>query len=182
MRYAIIAAALLTPSLSQSQDITAQINRAVDAAERVCLVGSRYKFSVDASGNLTILKLAPGGEGKLTVDSAEAKGSQFFENEVIRRSVEQDIRDCMKSQWPAVIQAMNLQKTQPYIRLACTGEIEGNCPGAHHDLFYTCGYALPDAQMAEQVCKGVPSKFVRLNTSSGNQCGYALIEITCTPQ
>src|SRR5271166_2522931 len=106
MRCAVVAAVLLTftPSLTLAQaPSSADVNHAIDAAERICLVGNRYKFQVDASGNLTISKLLPGAAANVTVDRAEAKGSQFFENEEVRRLVDQDIRDCMKGQWIAVL-------------------------------------------------------------------------------
>jgi len=106
MRCAVVAAVLLTftPSLTLAQaPSSADVNHAIDAAERICLVGNRYKFQVDASGNLTISKLLPGAAANVTVDRAEAKGSQFFENEEVRRLVDQDIRDCMKGQWAAVL-------------------------------------------------------------------------------
>src|SRR5271165_3195028 len=108
MRSALVAAVLLAlmPSLTHAQDKSSsstQVNQAIDAAERICLVGNRYKFQVDASGNLTISKLLPGGVSNITVDRADAKGSQFFENEEVRRLVDHDIRDCMKGQWMAVL-------------------------------------------------------------------------------
>jgi len=106
LRLAFAAAVLLTftPSLAQAQEpSSSQVNQAIDAAERICLVGNRYKFQVDASGQLTISKLLPGGSTNITVDRADAKGSQFFENEEVRRLVDQDIRDCMRGQWMAVL-------------------------------------------------------------------------------
>jgi hypothetical protein len=69
-------------------------------------------------------------------------------------------------------------RPQSYTKIACTGEYERNCPGSH-DLFYECDYFGPDDQIASQVCRGAPSKAVRLKTVSGNRCGYSLIEITC---
>jgi len=106
MRSALVAAVLLAlmPSLTHAQDKSSsstQVNQAIDAAERICLVGNRFKFQVDASGNLTISKL--GAATNITVDRADAKGSQFFENEEIRRLVDQDIRGCMKGQWAAIL-------------------------------------------------------------------------------
>lgn len=117
MRYVLVVTAIFSLMLSfaQAQDETQQrINQAIDLAERICLVGNRYKFSVDASGNVTILKLTPGGEGKITVDNADAKGSQFFDDENIRRQVDSDIRDCMKAQWPEVLNVINVQSRKNF--------------------------------------------------------------------
>jgi hypothetical protein len=66
----------------------------------------------------------------------------------------------------------------PIKKIVCTGQYEGNCPGAH-DIFYTCGYFGSDEQIAERVCAGIKSGALRLKTVGGNQCGYALIEVTC---
>jgi hypothetical protein len=93
MRNALVVIAFLIPipSLVQAQDAKQQrINQAIDAAERICLVGNRYKFEADASGALTISKFLPGGQAKVIIDHAEAKGSQFFDNEVIRICVDRD--------------------------------------------------------------------------------------------
>ena len=182
MRYAVVAAVLLTftPSLTLAQaPSSADVNHAIDAAERICLVGNRYKFQVDASGNLTISKLLPGAAANVTVDRAEAKGSQFFENEEVRRLVDQDIRDCMKGQWAAVLPYLAGLHKQPYTKIACIGQFEGNCPGPH-DFFYTCGYFGPDEQIAAGICQ--PSQARRIKTVSGDKCGYGLVEITCAPQ
>ncbi|WP_148291163.1 hypothetical protein [Methylobacterium sp. B1] len=111
MRYKIALIALFVftnVSQVQAQDAKQQrINQAIDAAERICLVGNRYKFTADVSGSVTITKLLPGGQGKVVVDGAQGKGSQFFENEDVRRNVDYDIRECMKSQWPAVLQVID---------------------------------------------------------------------------
>jgi len=133
MRYALILVTyfLIASPLAQAQDAKQQrINAAIDAAERVCLVGNRYKFEADASGALTISKLLPGGEAKVVVDHAEAKGSEFFDNEVIRREVDGDIRECMKAEWSSILKIIESDIPQPYKKIACTGEYEGRCPGS----------------------------------------------------
>ncbi|WP_157083449.1 hypothetical protein [Bradyrhizobium manausense] len=64
------------------------------------------------------------------------------------------------------------------IRRVCTGEFEANCAGPH-DAFFACGSFGSDDEIAAQMCKGPPSKGVRVNTKGGNKCGYSLIEVTC---
>lgn len=73
-----------------------------------------------------------------------------------------------------------IKAPDPITKVVCTGEIEGNCPGAH-DIFYTCGYFGSDEQIADGVCKGIKSGALRLKTVGGNHCGYALIQVTCQP-
>src|ERR1051325_4359944 len=95
----------LTPwssTLAQG-DRQAAIDNAITAAERVCLVGSRYKFSMDVSGKLTIMKIVPGADVKTTIDAAKATGGVLFEREDIRQLVDADIRKCMGDQWPRVL-------------------------------------------------------------------------------
>src|SRR5688572_26463215 len=101
MHCAVILMLLLLVSSAQAQhDKQQRINQAIDAAERICLVGNRYKFRVDAAGNVSIAKLLGGqAAGNVTVDNAQAKGSQFFDREDIRRLVDEDIRNCMKTEW-----------------------------------------------------------------------------------
>lgn len=180
MRYAFIPLTFLLVASAQAQDAKQQrITQAIDAAERICLVGNRFKFSADVSGNVTITKLIPGAAGKVDIDRTQATGSQFFEREDVRRLVDDDIRTCMKSEWPNVLRALESALPTQFKRIACTGQYEGSCPG-RHDIFYTCDY-IPgsDAQIAAQMCQGSPSKALRINTVGGNKCGYALIEITC---
>jgi hypothetical protein len=164
--------------ITTTADAFQRANQVLDSAERVCLVGDRYKFNIDASGNLTIAKFLPGGADTVYVDRGQAKGGQFFDNEEVRHFVDANVRGCLKSMWPLVLRVMETKQSKPVIRIACTGEYEGNCPGAH-DAFYQCGYTPPDDQIASQICKGAPSKAVRLKTLGGNRCGYSLIQVTC---
>ena len=66
----------------------------------------------------------------------------------------------------------------PVIKIICTGEFESQCAGPH-GFFYTCGYFGSDDQLASQVCGQPSATSLRLNTKSGNRCGYALIQATC---
>lgn len=67
----------------------------------------------------------------------------------------------------------------PIKKIVCTGEKEGNCPGAH-DIFYTCGYFGSDEEIAKKICAFYKEGHIRLKTVGGNKCGYSLIEITCS--
>jgi predicted RND superfamily exporter protein len=80
----------------------------------------------------------------------------------------------------AMLVAVAGSSPNPTTKIVCTGEIEGNCPGAH-DIFYTCGYFGSDQQIADGICKGIKTGVLRLKTVAGNMCGYALIQVTCRP-
>jgi hypothetical protein len=56
----------------------------------------------------------------------------------------------------------------------CMGEYEGNC--LPHDAYLPCGGSV-QAWVAQH-CSSAPS-FQRINTRSGNRCGYSLDEVTC---
>jgi hypothetical protein len=102
---------ILSVSYAQAQETRQQlVNDAIKSAEAVCLVGTKYRFSVDANARLTISKLLPGAEAKATVDNINSKGSQFFDNEEIRRIVDQDIRLCMQGEWPKVLNAFGVDQ------------------------------------------------------------------------
>ena len=179
MRYVFVLLLLLFSGTAQAQDTkTQEINQAIDAAERLCLVGDRFRFRIDAAGNLNILKLRPGASGNLLVDRERAKGSQFFDNEDVRRLVDQDIRQCMQQQWPSVLRAIQAAMPRPFKKVVCHGEHESNCAGAH-DLFFTCGYAPSPEVLARQVCGDRNARTIRIHTKGGNRCGYGLDEITC---
>jgi hypothetical protein len=89
-----------------------RIDHAISSAERICLVGNKYKFSMDVTGKVEIMKLAPGANATVKFDRAEATGGVLFDNEQVRHLVDNDIRDCMKDQWPKVLLELDEPKPQ----------------------------------------------------------------------
>jgi hypothetical protein len=103
----IIAIWLVWASHGVAQETRQErVQSAIIAAERICLSGNRFRFEVEADGSLTIRKLVPGAQGKITVDSAEARGSPFFNDESVRKLVDADIRQCMQAEWRRVLDAL----------------------------------------------------------------------------
>jgi hypothetical protein len=84
----------VSPSFAQ-ENVQQAIDKAIDSAKQICLVGSRYKFNLDVAGKLTVTKILPGGEVKATVDAANSTGGVLFENEEIRQLVDREIRKCI---------------------------------------------------------------------------------------
>lgn len=78
------------------------VDDAISAAERVCLVGSRYKFEADLKGGVLIKKVLPAGQGQVAIEEIRTRGAPDFSNQEIRRFVDADIRECMAKQWPRV--------------------------------------------------------------------------------
>jgi hypothetical protein len=98
---------LACASLSEARESRQErVQSAIFAAERICLSGNRFRFELEADGSLTIQKLVPGAQGKVTVDSAEARGNQFFNDEKVRKLVDADVRQCMQAEWRRVLDAL----------------------------------------------------------------------------
>ena len=106
-----LAALLIVVSLSSAAKAQDQrqknVDSAIKSAERICLSGSRYKFDLKANGALQIFKRAPGVETGVNVDRNETRGGTFFNDEKVRRLVDQDIRACMEREWPRVGKALS---------------------------------------------------------------------------
>jgi hypothetical protein len=100
----VFIAAVLSATNAIAQDA---INDAISAAERVCLSGSRVHLEVKADGSLSITKFAPNGAVTLTFDQTTARGAQFMQSEQVKRLIDQDIRTCLQTQWPIVLNAYN---------------------------------------------------------------------------
>lgn len=84
------------------------------------------------------------------------------------------------SEEPATEPAPKTTTTAKFV--LCTGQYEGKCPG-DHTHFAGCGSVIED--VAAGICARLSqslSRAVRTATVGGNQCGYALTEITCTAQ
>lgn len=93
--------------LAQNRDSPQKsVDDAISAAERVCLVGTRYKFAADLKGGVMITKIVPGGQLSGTYDEIRTRGAPDFTNEEIRRFVDSDIRECMGKQWPRVLEVL----------------------------------------------------------------------------
>jgi hypothetical protein len=80
-----------------------QVDAAISGAERVCLSGDRFKFDLKANGDLTILRIEPGVSTNVHIDKNRTRGGTFFDDPAIRKLVDDDIRTCMKQQWPLII-------------------------------------------------------------------------------
>lgn len=104
----LLFASVMTVTSAAAQDAGVKaINDAISAAERVCLSGSRVHFEAKADGSMSITKFSPGGNVTLTVDQTIARGAQFIDSPQVKMLIDQDIRNCMQTQWPIVLKAYN---------------------------------------------------------------------------
>jgi hypothetical protein len=106
MLVSTLIACVVIPFAEAQETKQQRIDAAINSAERVCLVGNRFKFQMDAQGNLTILKIQPGVNAQIKIDQAQASGGVLFEKEEVRRLVDDSIRLCMQSEWPKVLRAL----------------------------------------------------------------------------
>ena len=63
-------------------------------AERLCLAGSRYKISGDASA-LVMSRLLPGGQVQGSFEELHIRGNVDFQNEEIRSFLDTNTRECL---------------------------------------------------------------------------------------
>ncbi len=179
---------MLAPA--HAQDAKQQrIDNAISAAERICLVGKRYKFSADASGSVTITKILPSGKAQVLIDNAEGRGGQFFDNEIVRRGVDADIRECMKDQWPIVLRQIEAAGPQRKIVKVCYGEGGGPSCKNSGSYVYNCqtlsniggGAPTTYAYLKKTFCGEEPGNVVNTYNVGGGHCGWTEFTITCNP-
>lgn len=157
------------------------LEQAAAFAERICGEISNKGSSrlVSGSGELTaeaqgiVARILGNARGSAKVEAATSSYENVIREELAKEH--KDRRGCAE-RMASVGVAQECNK-RPEMKIACTGEFEGSCPGPRHDLFYTCGYFGTDQQIADGICEG--AKYRRLKTVKGNNCGYSLIEILC---
>lgn len=85
---------------AQQAPAMASVNDAIIVVERLCLVGERYQFRMNADGNLSIRR--QGAQGGLSIESTRTPGGAFFRDENVTTFVEAQIRTCMSQNWEKV--------------------------------------------------------------------------------
>jgi hypothetical protein len=94
---------------AQNTDIGATNPRAaqaIAAVKALCLAGSQFDLKADASGNLTLLKLTPGGQGSVSVNVRESSGAAAIFDDKIRVVADADIRDCIRPYIEKIVDAI----------------------------------------------------------------------------
>ena len=70
-----------------------KINKAVEVVQTLCLSGTEYGIDADLQGNISIKNFKPKGDGALTINVREAKGSTALQNH-LRLIGDKDVRTC----------------------------------------------------------------------------------------
>jgi hypothetical protein len=86
----------------------AKADRAIRAVKDLCLAGSQFDLRADASGNLTLFKLTPGGKGSASVNVRKSSGAAAIFDDKVRQVADEDIRSCIKPHIGRIIDAILL--------------------------------------------------------------------------
>jgi len=100
----VLMLAILLPVLGDAAETNAE--RAIRAVKDLCLAGSQFDLRADASGNLTLLKLTPGGEGSASVNVRQSSGAAAIFDDKIRQVADEDIRACIKPHIGRIVDAI----------------------------------------------------------------------------
>jgi hypothetical protein len=83
-----------------------KVDRAIRAVKELCLAGTQFDLKVDAKGNLSFRKLAPGAEGSFSVNVRESAGAAAIIDDKIRQVADEDIRQCVKPHITRIVDAI----------------------------------------------------------------------------
>jgi hypothetical protein len=104
MYHFLIIFSFFIPVISFAQ--TPKADHAIKAVKELCLVGTQYDLKADASGNLTLVKLVPGGRGAVSVNVRESSGAAAIFDDKLRVSADKEIRECIKPHIGRIINAI----------------------------------------------------------------------------
>lgn len=79
---------------------------AISAVRELCLAGSQFDLKADVSGNLTLVKLAPGGQGSVSVNVRNSAGAAAIFDDKVRQVADEDIRTCIKPYIAQIVSAI----------------------------------------------------------------------------
>jgi hypothetical protein len=81
-------------------------DKAIEAVKQLCLTGTQYNLKTDAQGNLTLLKLAPGAAGSVSVNVRSSPGAAAIFDDKLRKEADEDIRACIKPYIQKIVDAI----------------------------------------------------------------------------
>jgi len=104
------AVAMLPFKQANADEDIATINpkaaAAIQAVKQLCLSGAQFDLKADVSGNLTLVKLAPGAQGSVSVNVRKSEGAAAIFDEKIRKIADDDTRNCMKPYIKRIVDAI----------------------------------------------------------------------------
>ena len=84
---------------------------AISAVQQLCLAGTQFDLKADVNGNLTLLKLTPGGQGSVSVNVRNSTGAAAIFDDKIRQVADEDIRRCIQPYIARIIDAILSQNS-----------------------------------------------------------------------
>jgi hypothetical protein len=109
------ATSLLVTSASRAQSLdTKTISEVAATTRSVCLSGSQYDLQVNADGSLSLLKLEPGGQGKIRITQSTGTGGALnYQDEGKRVEADKNIIGCINRNLPVLLTAAGAQLAAP---------------------------------------------------------------------
>jgi hypothetical protein len=94
-----------TAARSQSLD-TDTIGKVASTTRSLCLSGSQYDLQVNADGSLSLLRLAPSGQGKVRITQSTGTGGALnYQDEGVRVEADKNIIGCISQNLPLLLTA-----------------------------------------------------------------------------
>ena len=109
------AASLLLAAAAQAQPLDADAIAKIAATTRsMCLSGSQYDLQVNADGSLSLLKLEPGGQGKIRITQSTGTGGALnYQGEEKRVEADKHIIGCINRNLPLLLTAAGARLAPP---------------------------------------------------------------------
>jgi hypothetical protein len=120
------AAALVPAPDANSQGInTETIAQVASTTRSLCLSGSQYDLQVNADGSLSLLRLDPGGAGKIRITQSTGTGGALnYQDEGKRVEADKNIIGCISQNLPVLLTAAGARLAVPAAPKVC--RIRGN--------------------------------------------------------
>jgi hypothetical protein len=112
---------------ARSQSLDADtIAKVASTTRSLCLAGSQYDLQVNADGSLSLLKLEPGGQGKIRItQSTGAGGALNYQDEGKRVEADKNIIGCISQNLPTLLTAAGARLASPAPPKACRNPSHG---------------------------------------------------------
>ena len=114
------ATSLLLGSATYAQSLDTETIAKVAATTRsLCLSGSQYDLQVNADGSLSLLKLEPGGQGKIRITQSTGTGGALdYQDEGKRVEADKNIIGCVSQNLPVLLAAAGARLAPPAQQLS----------------------------------------------------------------
>src|SRR6516225_8090069 len=115
------ADSVLLATAAQPQSLQPDVVEKIASTTRsLCLSGSQYDLRVNADGSLSLLKLEPGGQGKIRItQTTGAGGALNYQDEGRRVEADKNIIGCISQNLPVLLAAAGARLAAPSPARVC---------------------------------------------------------------